>query len=65
MRITKSLKTIGSGPGRAARKLADKKYEINQKLRNVVLKHQRGFLSDRQKTDLVAEYHKELREHLK
>ena len=31
MRITKAHRTIGRGPGREARKLADKKYEINQK----------------------------------
>ena len=62
MRITKSNTTIHGGPGPDKRILADKKYIINQNLKKVVLKHQRGFLSDRQKSELVAQYHKELKE---
>jgi len=62
MRINKTHTTIHGGPGPEKRKLADKKYIINQNLRKVVVKHQRGFLSDRQKAELIAEYQKELRE---
>ena len=62
MRITKAHRTIGRGPGREARKLADKKYEINQKLKKAVLSHQKGFMSDRMNEELIAQYHKELKE---
>tara|TARA_Y100000310_G_scaffold295533_1_gene326981 strand:- start:939 stop:1136 length:198 start_codon:yes stop_codon:yes gene_type:complete len=65
MRINKSHTTIHGGPGPKKRVLADKKYVINEKLKRVVVKHQRGFLSDRQKAELIAEYQKELREILK
>ena len=65
MRINKTHTTIHGGPGPEKRVLADKKYVINEKLKRVVVKHQRGFLSDRQKAELIAEYQKELREILK
>ena len=62
MRVSKADTTIHGGPGLRKRVLADKKYIINEKLKRVVVKHQRGFLSDRQKVELIAEYQKELRE---
>ena len=62
MRINKTHTTIHGGPGPRKRVLADKKYVINEKLKRAVIKHQRGFLSDRQKAELIAEYQKELRE---
>jgi hypothetical protein len=62
MRINKTHTTIHGGPGPTKRVLANKKYIINEKLKRTVIKHQRGFLSDRQKAELIAEYHKELRE---
>ena len=65
MRINKTHITIHGGPGPRKRVLADKKYVINEKLKRVVVKHQRGFLSDRQKAELISEYQKELRELLK
>ena len=65
MRINKTHTTIHGGPGPEKRVLADKKYVINEKLKRVVVKHQRGFLSDRQKAELISEYQKELREILK
>ena len=65
MRINKTHTTIHGGPGPEKRVLADKKYVINEKLKRVVVKHQRGFLSDRQKAELISEYQKELRELLK
>ena len=65
MRVSKADTTIHGGPGPRKRVLADKKYVINEKLKRVVVKHQRGFLSDRQKAELISEYQKELRELLK
>jgi len=62
MRINKSHTTIHGGPGPKKRVLADKKFAINQKLKKTVLSHQKGFMSDRMKEELIAEYQKELQE---
>ena len=62
MRIDKSDTTIHGGPSPEKRILADKKYAVNQKLRGVVKSHQKGFLSDRMKEELIAKYRQELKE---
>ena len=62
MRITKSHTTIHGGPGPEKRELANKRYVVNQKLRGVVKSHQKGFLSDRMKDSLIAEYQQELKD---
>ena len=62
MKITKSDTTIHGGPGPEKRELADKRYVVNQKLRGVIKSHQKGFLSDRMKDSLIAEYQQELKE---
>ena len=62
MRITKSDTTIHGGPGPEKRELADKRYAVNQKLKGVVKSHQKGFLSDRMKDELIAEYQQELKD---
>ena len=62
MRITNSHTTIHGGPGPEKRKLADKRYAVNQKLKGVVKSHQKGFLSDRMKDELIAQYQQELKE---
>ena len=62
MRITKSHTTIHGGPGPEKRELANKRYAVNQKLKGVVKSHQKGFLSDRMKDELIAEYQQELKE---
>ena len=59
MRITEKHKTISGEASKLKRPLAEKKFEINQKLRSIVKKHQRGFLTDRQKDELTAQYLKE------
>jgi len=62
MRITKEHTTIHGGPIPEKRVLADKKFIINEKLKKIVIKHQRGFLSDRQKAELIAVHLKEYKE---
>lgn len=59
MRITEKHKTISGGASKLKRPLAERKHEINEKLRSVVKKHLRGFLTDRQKKELTTEYLKE------
>ncbi len=62
MKITKSDTTIHGGPGPEKRELANKRYAVNQKLRGVIKSHQKGFLSDRMKEQLLSKYQEELRE---
>ncbi len=62
MKIDKSLTTIRSGIAPEKRELANKRYAVNQKLKGVVKSHQKGFLSDNMRDDLLKQYQQELKD---